>query len=245
MFCLLHDIWANFVEDEEYGYNVPEFYEWRKNDKPELFSQIPLIVIEPLLYSQIENSLMELPVELLNRVEEHAIKGVKDLTYANYCFVATDTKRIILIDTQGTNIPVKKSKLIPRHELLVWDIVKGAKPEIYEFNVKGNIDLRNKNLGLTRNERALKNIVLKAFKQIKRKGNIEEVKYWITDFNRNITNADLKEKDFSELYEILSKEIEINWSKHHEEVGRSLVKGRKTLEKQWISEVKNSKVKKS
>lgn len=39
----LHDVWVNWFEGEENGYNVCHFHEWRKEDTVELLDQVPLL----------------------------------------------------------------------------------------------------------------------------------------------------------------------------------------------------------
>ena len=57
----LHDVWVNWFEGEENGYNVCHFYEWRKDDTIELLDQVPLLKVDSTLYHYIENELLELP----------------------------------------------------------------------------------------------------------------------------------------------------------------------------------------
>ena len=46
----LHDVWVNWFEGEENGYNVCHFHEWRRGeDVIELLDQVPLLLIEPIL----------------------------------------------------------------------------------------------------------------------------------------------------------------------------------------------------
>ena len=73
----LHDVWVNWFEGEENGYNVCHFHEWRKDDSVELLDQVPLLKINPLLYSYIENDLSELPQQLLEDVYQKAFSSEK------------------------------------------------------------------------------------------------------------------------------------------------------------------------
>ncbi|MDF9558881.1 DUF3603 family protein, partial [Bacillus tropicus] len=61
----LHDVWVNWFEGEENGYNVCHFYEWRKDDTIELLDQVPLLKVDATLYHYIENELLELPQKML------------------------------------------------------------------------------------------------------------------------------------------------------------------------------------
>uniref|UniRef100_UPI0020796AEF DUF3603 family protein n=1 Tax=Clostridium sp. ZBS13 TaxID=2949971 RepID=UPI0020796AEF len=64
----LHDVWVNWFEGEENGYNVCHFYEWRKDDTIELLDQVPLLKVDATLYHDIENELFELPQKMLDAV---------------------------------------------------------------------------------------------------------------------------------------------------------------------------------
>lgn len=68
----VHDIWVNWFEGEENGYNVCHFHEWRKSDSIELLDQIPVIYVEADLFDYIENDLQDIPRDLLDLVFERA-----------------------------------------------------------------------------------------------------------------------------------------------------------------------------
>ncbi len=68
----LHDVWVNWFEGEENGYNVCHFYEWRKDDAIELLDQVPVLKVSPQLFYYLENSLSEIPKPLLEDVYQKA-----------------------------------------------------------------------------------------------------------------------------------------------------------------------------
>ena len=68
----LHDVWVNWFEGEENGYNICHFHEWRRDDTIELLDQVPLLFVEPVLFNYIENDLSELPSEMMNEVYQKA-----------------------------------------------------------------------------------------------------------------------------------------------------------------------------
>ena len=68
----LHDVWVNWFEGEENGYNVCYFHEWRKDDGVELLDQVPLLKIDTVLFNYIENDLAELPQKLLDNIYQKA-----------------------------------------------------------------------------------------------------------------------------------------------------------------------------
>src|SRR5699024_11295420 len=64
----LYDIWVNWFEGEEKGYNVHHYHEWRKDDSIEMLDQIPVLYITSSLFHYIENSLQPLPKSLLQSI---------------------------------------------------------------------------------------------------------------------------------------------------------------------------------
>lgn len=133
----LHDVWVNWFEGEENGYNVCHFYEWRKDDTIELLDQVPLLKVDATLYHYIENELLELPQKLLEDVYHKAyIRKNHERLQQEYCFVVTDGKGIIAIDSIGYNVPIRKSRLIPRQEQMVYEMVENVQAEKYEFQVE-------------------------------------------------------------------------------------------------------------
>ena len=90
-----------------------------------------------------------------------------------YCFVVTDGKGIIAIDTIGYNVPIRKSRLIPRQEQMVYEMVENVQAEKYEFQVE-EMEKEHHILspspfvmnGLTRKERQLKQLLFMALDQL-------------------------------------------------------------------------------
>ncbi len=133
----LHDVWVNWFEGEENGYNVCHFYEWRKDDTIELLDQVPLLKVDATLYHYIENELLELPQQLLEDVHHKAyIRKNHERLQQEYCFVVTDGRGIIAVDTIGYNVPIRKSRLIPRQEQMVYEMVENVQAEKYKFQME-------------------------------------------------------------------------------------------------------------
>src|SRR5690625_4644551 len=131
----LHDVWVNWFEGEENGYSVCPFHEWRKDDKIELLDQVPLLYITEELYAYIENDLQDLPQSMLDRIYRRAYlrKGQKRIAM-DYACVITDGAGILTFDTIGYEIPIRKSRLIPRQEQVVYDMIKTAKQQSFQFD---------------------------------------------------------------------------------------------------------------
>lgn len=73
----LHDVWVNWFEGEENGYNVCHFHEWRKEDSVELLDQVPLLRVSSVLFHYIENDLSEPSGRIIERCSSKSIYSQK------------------------------------------------------------------------------------------------------------------------------------------------------------------------
>jgi hypothetical protein len=237
----LHDVWVNWFEGEENGYNICHFHEWRKDDSVELLDQVPLLKVSSVLFNYIENDLQELPASLLEEIfQKSYIRKNHERIQLDYCFVVTDGQGILAVDTIGYNIPIRKSRLIPRQEQLVYDMVENHEAEDYKFAsaVKSEKDyhilspspeIMN---GLTRKERQLKQLMFMALDQLKSTCNVAEVRYWYTEWNP-IHYREIQSMSFEEVWAQLLEETRDGWSEKHQHFCESLVKGQPFFEKLW------------
>ena len=117
----LHDVWVNWFEGEENGYNICHFHEWRKEDGIELLDQVPLLKVTKSLFIMIENDLKELPPELLKDVYQKAYcRKNHERIQLEYCFVMTDGSGILAVDTMGYQIPIRKSRRLRKIHLALF-----------------------------------------------------------------------------------------------------------------------------
>jgi hypothetical protein len=239
----LHDVWVNWFEGEENGYNVCHFHEWRKDDGVELLDQAPLIKVEPLLFSYIENDLSELPQQLLDDIYQKAyLRKNHERVQLDYCFVVTDGVGILAVDTIGYNIPIRKSRLIPRQEQLVYEMISQHEAQTYHFYehpktkdfhiLSPEPELMR---GLTRKERQLKQLLFMALDQLLSSNNEAEVRYWYTEWCPEQYST-IQGMNFEEAWEQLFEETKYGWSKRHETFCENLIKGQPFFEKLWEME---------
>lgn len=239
----LHDVWVNWFEGEENGYNVCHFHEWRKDDGVELLDQVPLIKVESILFNYIENDLSELPQQLLDEIYQKAfLRKNHERVQLDYCFVVTDGVGILAIDTIGYNIPIRKSRLIPRQEQLVYEMVENHSPRKYNFNEKQSkkdfhILSPEPELmaGLTRKERQLKQLLFMALDQLYSSKNTSEIRYWYTEWNP-VKYTYLQNLDFDKIWQELYEEIKLGWTSKHSNFCENLIKGQPFFEKLWEME---------
>ncbi|KUP09076.1 hypothetical protein Q73_04015 [Bacillus coahuilensis m2-6] len=234
----LHDVWVNWFEGEENGYNVCHFHEWRKEDVIELLDQVPLLKVEKGMFDCIENSLDELPEQLLNEVYQKAyLRKNHERIQLDYCFIATDGIRIIAVDTIGYSVPIRKSRLIPRQEHLVYDMVECHEPKVYSFyQDKKEYHILSPNplhmSGLTRKERQLKQLFFMALDQLQTAQNLSEIRYWYTEWAPH-EYRHLQHLSFEEIWMKFYQEVQLGWTEKHEILCERLIKGQPFFEKLW------------
>ncbi|WP_335869982.1 YjbA family protein [Bacillus sp. 2205SS5-2] len=234
----LHDVWVNWFEGEENGYNVCHFHEWRKEDVIELLDQVPLIKVTDNLFHYIENNLSEIPSELLKSIHQKAyLRKNHERVQLDYCFVVTDGIGILAIDTIGYTVPIRKSRLIPRQEQLVYEMVECHEARNYSYQpdekdyhiLSPEPTVMN---GLTRKERQLKQLLFMALDQLNSSSNTAEVRYWHTEWAPESYES-IQGMTFNQIWENLYEETKGGWSPKHENLCERLVKGQPFFEKLW------------
>jgi hypothetical protein len=240
----LHDVWVNWFEGEENGYNVCHFHEWRKDDSIELLDQVPLLKVEKTLFNYIENDLTELPQSLMDDIyqKSYARKNHERIQL-EYCFVVTDGLGILAVDTIGYHIPIRKSRLIPRQEQLVFDMVEDVSPVTYKFEDERNRDYHILSpdpllmKGLTRKERQLKQLLFMALDQLYTSKNTAEVRYWFTEWEPSLYK-NIQGMEFEKAWNTLFKQVQVGWTKKHMQMCERIVKGQPFFERLWEMEHK-------
>jgi Protein of unknown function (DUF3603) len=228
----LHDVWANWFESEENGYNVCEFHEWRKTDTVELIDQVPLLKVNTRLFNYILDNLDEIPQEILDAVFQKGFyRKNHERVMCDYMFVITDGKDTLAVDTIGYIIPVRKSRLVPRqHELALEMVNDGRKNDFTitkkeikkekEYNI---LSLHPKNMyGLTRKEKQLKQLLMMGLDQVYKSENLDKMKYFYCVFE-NVKFSSLKDLSLDELFDLFYSKLENGWSKESEELCKIIV----------------------
>lgn len=243
----LHDVWVNWFESEENGYQVARYHEWRKEDKIQLLDQTPLLYIKDDLFQYIENDLQEIPANLLDAIykRSYARKG-HSRSVIEYACVITNGLEILAFDTLGYTIPVRKSRLIPRQEQLVYEMIESEKQQSFGFkmkNYKKDYHILSmppeQVIGLTRREREIKHILMIALDQLKTSGTIDELRYWLTEWEPKLYPK-VKYLDANEAWQKLYDGIKVGFTKNHEEFCAKIVRGQPFLEKMWDTEIEHA-----
>ncbi|PWU67736.1 DUF3603 family protein [Gracilibacillus dipsosauri] len=245
----LHDVWVNWFEGEENGYNVCPFHEWRTSDGIEILDQVPVLLIDPKTYQYIENDLQDLPKKMLDTIYKRAyIRKNQERKVLEYAAIISDGKSIMAFDTMGFQIPVRKSRLIPRQERLVLELIESREPTVYQVPYQEEKEYHILSLppermkGLTRKERQLKQLLMVALDQLEVSKCLEEIRYWLTEWKPDQYHA-IKRMSFQEAWNTLYKELIEGWSEKHEYFCKQIIKGQTYYETIWDQEHDNSTTK--
>lgn len=236
----IRDVWVNWFEGEENGYNVCPFYEWRCDDRIEVLDQVVVVKVTEQLYDYIENRLEDLPEKLLADVyrKSYLRKNMSKVPL-DYCFVATDGCGIIAVDTIGYKTPMRKSRLTPRQEQIIYDLLENERFEVYDLDRK--YEPKEYHIlspspeymkGLTRRERQLKQLLFMALDQLLTSKNVAEVRYWYTEWNPS-KYEEIQKLSLEEAWQRLFDEVKYGWTSRHHSLCEGLVKGQPFFEKLW------------
>ncbi|UOQ86522.1 DUF3603 family protein [Gracilibacillus salinarum] len=238
----LHDVWVNWFEGEENGYNVCPFHEWRKADGIEILDQAPILFIDNKTFDYIENDLQDIPQEILDKIYQRAyVRKNQERKALDYACIVTNGTAILAFDTMGYHIPIRKSRLIPRQERLVADLIEGRTAANYSLSNTTNKEFHilslptNYMVGLTRKERQLKQLLMIALDQLNVGQCLEEVRYWLTEWSPERYQT-IKEMTFQHAWQTLYQEVVEGWSIQHEEFCKQIIKGQAFYEDIWERE---------
>jgi|SRR5690625_968446 len=243
----LHDVWVNWFEGESNNYNICHYHEWRKGDPIQLIDQMPLLYINSELYNYIANDLHELPNKLLEKIYRKSYKREQHRRQSiDFASVITDGYGILAFDTMGYEIPIRKSRLIPRQEQMVYQTIKRMKQQTFSIPIKSYkkyyhlLSMEPKYMiGLTRRERNLKQILMMGLDQLRAKGNSDALRYWLTEWDPKRYERH-KSKTKHELWQKLYDGTKYGWSKKHAKFGENLVRSFPFLQKLWKIELQKS-----
>lgn len=236
----IRDVWINWFEGEENGYNVCQFFEWRKEDKIELLDQVVIIKMTTKLFDYIENNLEELPEELRNDVFQKSFQRKNNQRLElDYCFIATDGQKVLAVDTLGYHTPIRKSRLMPRQEGIVLELALNEMVKDYyleyidvprEYHILSPDPMHMS--GLIRKERQLKQLLFMVLDQLYSIGNTAEVRYWYTEWSPARYEV-IQQMDFEEAWHCLFNELKYGWTTHHYQLCERMIKGQPFFAKLW------------
>jgi len=233
----LHDVWVNWFEDEKDGSAVYHYHEWNKSDSFEVLEQVPVLSVSETLYSYIENELAPLPNDLIEMVEQETFirKGYRRVRI-DYVAILSDGRDIIAFHTDGGLIPRKKSRLIPRHEQEVYKLIPTLECVDFPLPVKydrNEFRINRNTLGLTRRERRLRQTLMRAMEQLKETDNVSEMIYWFSEWDSRHARTLSRQVPIEVIWQQLYDEVEVGWTKKHEQFCHEIVRMDASLEAEW------------
>lgn len=233
----VHDVWVNWFYGSFKSFEIPEFHEWWSSDNVEIFATIPVVYVTKATLDSVQDSMSELPVEVLDLVRKRAVKrgkgGAKE--GIEYAMIFTDGNRSLAVDTEGTAIPQRKSKLIPRQDKLLTEMIKNKQADLEPFSWDYStervepdyilsvsdriINVRQESMtGLTRREKELKRNLFEYLFELSISDSDIEVFYWYTELFPDRKDVSKSRKEMvTEMFE----ELELGWSEKHEKFGES------------------------
>ncbi|MCA1021567.1 DUF3603 family protein [Halobacillus litoralis] len=239
----LYDVWVNWFDGAENGYDVPLFHEWRKDDGIELLDQTPLLYVDDKTFDYVLNSLEVMPRKMLEMIEDETYVKKNQVRHSiKYAAALTNGKTTFLFDCLGYDLPVKKSRLIPRQERTSLEMIDKFEPLTFELEgeekVHHHLSLDPMYMtGLTRRERQLKSLLMMAIDQLKLADHPEESKYWLTEFRPDLYN-EVKDMDSNQAWNKLLNLTMNGWSDSHQNLCGKLTENQPFLKTIWDDEMK-------
>lgn len=240
----LNDVWVNWFEGEATGYNVCHFHEWKKEDPLELLDQVPVLKVRPALFHRIENHMLDLPENLLKMVKNQCfIRKNNERVQVEYCFIVSDGIGILAVDTAGYSFPLRKSRLLPRQEAIVYEMLEDERehilPSFFYTKFENEFTLQRPHpkymVGLTREERCKKQLLFMAMENLLHSDDLSQLKYWYTEWEPSVYSR-WKEVDFKETWSEFFTMISEGWSKKHDQFTSQMIKGMKGFEETLSTE---------
>lgn len=245
MLPLVSNIWVNWSDGNDKRTKIPEYFEWEQSDDIESFKEMPAVKIEDELLSFIELECEELPKRLLDLIDglsRTVNPATNRVRKVNYAAVLTNGKRTLAIYTEGTTRPTLKSRLIPKQERRVLDMVKGKeaaeieweKPEPEEESIKLqdeslfqyilSVDPKD-TVGLTRRERELRELLIEAVFRLGCSENDKEIMYWYVElFPEQYGTKELANMTREDMLRGIFTTVKVGWSDRHFEFGDNLLR---------------------
>lgn len=243
----LYDVWVNWFNQEEMGYNVCPDYEWRKTDVIDIIEQVPCLHITEKLYDQIENSLRPIPASLLKEIYEKTyVRTGQIREKVSYACIITDGRGVLLFNTNNTRRPLKKSRLISKQAQRVIQLTKKLKAYHYPTEKKHIEKSQNHYVldkmymyGLTRKERSLKQLLFTAIIELKQENKPNGLWYWLSEW-KETNDITVDNESVEAIWQLLFDEVKYGWSKKHYNLSKQLVKANPVLQMRWHQEMKSN-----
>jgi hypothetical protein len=253
----LHDVWVNWSDGGSRAHQIPEYHEWRKDDYVELMDQIPVIVLEPESFTVLEDGYVDIPKEILEMVFKQAARinpETKRRNKVEYAFIITDKTRVLAINTESDTKPNLKSRLLPRQENFTTEMVEFDEPlpvkvvadeyedgEVEEILGDDILSLKPEYMiGLTRDEKEMKEMVMDCLFNISCSEDYHEVYYWYVELFPKEYNPAV-ELEMDDMVQKMFDLLKVGWTQQHVDFGTQLIKAYDIYKEDWAAIIKKIK----
>ncbi|QZA70024.1 hypothetical protein 043JT007_243 [Bacillus phage 043JT007] len=250
----VEDAIAVWVPGNTPAYMIPKSFEWVPKDESSYFDEIPVVLVSKAAMDSVEYALAVLPDDLMEAIAGDAVVSEDDIDEGfdpSFAAILTDKNRSIIVVAEDEGFIEKKSRLDPATDYEVASKV-AMYDDLKEFDWDINVEKKEAKektalekfetppeevfIGITRRERKMKELLMNAVFDMGCKGNVEEIKYWISEMAPSSNTSDeLKNMDVDSLLQYLYDAIKQGWTEEHEVLGEGLVKGYGGDYAQWKS----------
>lgn len=186
----IYDIVLNFNDE------LLEFFEWEDNDDIKYIKRLPLIRVEDSLIKDVLENDILFDDLLLDQIKGKTI--YYDSKNENYPVVVLSNQDIaiaVLINNNG----YKYSRLLLDEEYEVLNIVSKLSTTKVDYSIIGKKSINN---NLTREERKIKNILLKEINYLYNSNKLDKLNYYYYEYFNEINNN--KEEVYKRLKDTLN-----------------------------------------
>ncbi|UPI12042.1 hypothetical protein [Bacillus phage SBSphiJ2] len=253
----VEDAIAVWVPGTTPAYMTPKSFEWTPKDESSYFDEIPVVLVSEEAMDSVEYALPILPDDLMEAIAGDAVVSDGDMEEGfdpDFAAILTDKNRNLIVVAEDEGYITRKSRLDPATDYEVTSKVasKVAKygDDIKVFDWDINVDKKESKektalekfetlsedvfIGITRRERKLKEILMNAIFDMGCNGNVEEIKYWISEMAPSgNTSEELKGMDVDSLLQYLYDAVKQGWNENHEVLGDGITKGYGGKHAQW------------
>ncbi|UPI13288.1 hypothetical protein [Bacillus phage SBSphiJ7] len=244
---------AVWVPGNTPAYMIPKSFEWTPKDESSYFDEIPVVLVSKAAMDSVEYALPILPDDLMEAIAGDAVVSDDDMEEGfdpDFAAILTDKNRSLIVVAEDEGYITRKSRLDPETDYEVASKVARYADELTEFDWDINVvekEPKEKTalekfetpseevfIGITRRERKLKEILMNAIFDMGCNGNVEEIKYWISEMAPSgNTSKELKNMDVDTLLQYLYDAVKQGWNENHEVLGDGITKGYGGNHAQW------------
>lgn len=221
----MHDVWLNWSEGAEYESDIPHFFEWKKDDGILLYDQLLAFKVEKEFFDYLVDNILPLPEGFVESVRDKAYYKTNSQKYRTTAFIVYDNERVVAVECNDEMYPIRKSRLIPRQDRLVEEILEFSEPIQVEFPEVEDLlrdEIKVTTIGLTRTEKEKKQALMTILHEAIYLKSDTQLKYWYSEFNYS-GRTNIEGLDSEEMAHLILNEVKLGWGQNHEDLLRVML----------------------